>query len=64
MDLLNSRSWQFSSHKYLNGCCHVYFRVKMYKYDIKGCLEFVICFHVAFTYVYTHGIAPLEKFRY
>ena len=36
MDLLNSRSWQFSSHKYLNGCCHVYFRVKMYKYDIKG----------------------------
>ena len=36
MDLLNSRSWQFSSNKYLNGCCHVYFRVKMYKYDIKG----------------------------
>ena len=53
------RSWQFSSNKYLNGCCHVYFRVKMYKYDAKGS-----ALNSAFTYAYTHGIAHLEKFRY
>ena len=33
MDLLNRQEY---IDKYLNDCCYVYFRVKIYKYDIKG----------------------------